>query len=98
MRGLCHPIGRDYRHSKRSTDCRGEFFVKRCAATADEAKPYWRGTRVLFGRTINENAVNRGYCCIPRNPAADYIWPEQVSREAARARQVGAAAACQSCQ
>src|ERR1035438_803026 len=98
MRGLCHPIGRDDRHSKRSADCRGEFFVKRCAGTADEAKPYRRGTQVLFGGTVNENAVNRGHSCIPRNPEADYIWPEQVSREPARAREVSAAATCQSCQ
>src|ERR1700674_6005025 len=98
MRGFGHPIGGDKRRSEYSRDGSGEFFVKRCAAAADETKLGRSRARVVFGGTVNENAVNRGHCGVPRNPEADYIWPEQVSREPARARPVGAAAACQSCQ
>src|ERR1700690_4268568 len=98
MRGFGHPIGGDKWRSECSRDGSGEFIVKRCAAAADETKLGRSGARVVFGGTVNENAVNRGYGGVPRHSEPEYIWPKQVSRETACAWQIGAAATRQSCQ
>src|SRR5690348_15200744 len=97
MRCLCHSISRDQRNSERGDHCCSEFFVKRCAATADETKRH-RRTRVFRGSTVKENAVNGGHCCVPRHTETDDICPKQVSREPACAREIGAATTRQSCQ
>src|ERR1700733_3940748 len=98
MRGFGHPIGGDKRRSECSRDSSGEFIVKRSAAAADETKLGRSRARVVFGGPVNENAVNRGHCGIPRDTEAHYVWPKQVSRKPARARKVSAAAASQSSQ
>src|ERR1700690_615984 len=98
MRGFGHPIGGDKRSSECSRDGSGEFIVKRCAAAADETKLGRSGARVVFGGTVDENAVNRGYGGVPCHSEPDNVTPKQVSREPARARKVSAAAACQGSQ
>ena len=98
MRGFGHPIGGDKRRSECSRDGSGEFIVKRCAAAADETKLGRSRARVVVRGTVNENAVNRGYCGVPCHSESDNVTPKQVSREPARARKVSAAAAGQSSQ